>query len=211
MPCINHPNRPIQCGCISLCSECRLSHWASCGCKKKEEAERLKECRKECHKECLAPPNTPEPPKLHLNLPEPPDMKVIAEERIKQREDMISELNHSYNAKLAEIKEEHDREIARCESMTKQITAEIEAEKAREIAEREIIAQQIAERERQLSEAEHEKSKIKEVKKKIKTIKKKIVEVTESKKWDNLSHGRSAIQGSESAVKSAYKPRLPKP
>lgn len=204
MPCINHPSRPIQCGCISLCSECRLSHWASCGCKKKEEAERRREGRK-------APPNTPEPPKLHLNLPEPPDMKVIAEERNKQREDMISELNHSYNAKLAEIKEEHDREIARCESMTKQIAAEIEAEKAREIAEREIIAQQIAERERQLSEAEHEKSKNKEVKKKIKTIKKKIVEVTESKKWDNLSHGRSAIQGNDSAVKSGYKPRLPKP
>lgn len=202
MPCINHPNRPNQCGCIALCTECRASHWAGCGCKKKE-----KECRIECP---VAPPNTPEAPKCHLELAAPPEVLDLTEEivsklesaledatsvrekeleeRVKQDDEMLSKLNRSYSAKLAEMKMEQDRLIA----------------------EREIITQQIAERDRRIAEVEKEKEDKKEIKKKIKTIQKKIKEVSESTKWDNLSRGRSATQVSGSSARSVSKTRSTK-
>ncbi len=203
MPCINHPDRPVQCGCIALCSDCRASHWGGCGCKNKK-----KECKKiECPVE---PPNTPEPPKCHLKMEEPPVIKDITEEivsklelaledatsvrekeleeKVRQDDEMLCKLNRSYSAKLAEMRAEQDRLIA----------------------EREIIIQQIAEREQKIAEAEKEKEDKKEIKKKIKTIQKKIKETTESVKWDNLSRGRSATQTSGSAVRSGSKPRSTK-
>ena len=40
MPCPNHPRRSAQCGCFTLCSECRSTHPQTCGCAQKAREER---------------------------------------------------------------------------------------------------------------------------------------------------------------------------